>query len=478
VNLGVLVQRICALGYEEVSVAEAGYKVFLRKEPFLRKVLVVNDNSDSFPQWKEFLKRSVLPLQGEDSAFTVALLLPSGEKVSSFLAEFNWIETIWSISGYGVKTIKKASGAEQHWMIEERLIASTQYPVPEQKEEVMIYRGSFLPYLLLAVNLLLFILTIMSGDSQDVETLIRMGAKYNPLIWLGEWWRLLTSLFLHAGFLHFFMNSYALYQLGVVVERLFGQARFFFIYFFSGISGSAASTLFRPEAISVGASGAIFGLFGALVYFGIRKPVVSRRFFGRSLWMTIGINLLLGFTIPGIDYVAHLGGLFGGLLCAAAVGLGQKDYLQRRWFWRGACLLSLLVLVWLALTPPAVNWYQPLEAGRIALQQGDIGQALSSLEKSYRLNPEGSLTKNYLLEAYIYRLERLYEENDLAEIIKTYQRMIQIEDYWVYHFNLGRAYLNQQKYANAKREFTEVLRLKPGNKEARRILEVLEEYGY
>lgn len=477
-NLVVLMERICALGYEEVSVAEAGYKVFLRKEPFLRKVLVLSDNSDSFLQWKEFLKRSVLPLQGEDSAFTVALLLPSGEKVSPFLAEFNWIETIWSISGYGVKTIKKVSGVEQHWMIEERLIASTLYPEPEQKEEVVIYRGSFLPYLLLAVNLLLFILTIMSGDSQDVETLIKMGAKYNPLIWLGEWWRLLTPLFLHAGFLHFFMNSYALYQLGTVVERLFGKERFFFIYFFSGIFGSAASTLFRPEEISVGASGAIFGLFGGLVYFGIRKPAVSRRFFGRSLWMTIGINLLLGFTIPGIDYVAHLGGLFGGLLCAAAVGLGQKDYLQRRWFWRGTCLLSLFVLVWLALTPPTVNWYQPLEAGRVALQSGDTDKAISCLERSYHLNPNSSLAKNYLLQAYISRLPQLYEDRDLVELAKIYKRMIQIEDDWRFHFDLGQVYFEQRKYAKAKREFAEVLRLNPGNKEARNILEILKEHGY
>ena len=199
----------------------------------------------------------------------------------------------------------KESSAEQHWMIEERLISSTLYPVPQQqKEEVVIYKGSILPYLLLAVNLLLFILTMMHGNSQDIEVLIRMGAKYNPGIWLGEWWRLFTPLFLHAGFLHFSMNSYALYQLGVVVERLFGRGRFFFIYFCSGIFGSAAGAFFRPEVISGGASGRSWPVRCLSIFWAESLQLPAG--FGRSLWVTIGVTLL-GFIIPGIDYIAHLG---------------------------------------------------------------------------------------------------------------------------------------------------------------------------
>ena len=136
------------------------------------------------------------------------------------------------------------------------------------------------------------------------------------------------------------------------------------------------------------------------------------------------------------------------------------------------------VVVWLALTPPAVNWYQPFEEGRIALQQGNTAQAISSLEESYHLKPDNSLVRTYLLQAYISSLPQLYKEKDSEAIIRTYQRMIQIEDYWVYHFNLGRTYFYQQQYAAAKREFVEVLRLNPENQDARRILQILEEHGY
>ena len=131
-------------------------------------------------------------------------------------------------------------------------------------------------------------------------------------------------LFLHAGWEHFLFNSFALFQLGGLVEHFFGEGRFFWIYFGAGLFGTVASTLFQPDTVSVGASGAIFGLLGALLYFSIRRPQVAKGLFGRRLWGTLALNLVLGFVLPRIDYMGHLGGLIGGLLWAYALGFGEK----------------------------------------------------------------------------------------------------------------------------------------------------------
>ena len=99
-------------------------------------------------------------------------------------------------------------------------------------------------------------------------TLIEVGAKYTPLLLDGEWWRLVTTMFIHIGFLHLMMNSLALYFLGTLVERMYGSLRFFGIYVVAGITGSIVS-IWTNLSIGAGASGAIFGLFGALLYFGL-----------------------------------------------------------------------------------------------------------------------------------------------------------------------------------------------------------------
>jgi rhomboid protease GluP len=150
---------------------------------------------------------------------------------------------------------------------------------------------------------------------------VEWGATQHYLIEQGEWWRLITATFLHAGFLHILLNGYALYVIGMDLEGLVGRARFAAIYAISGLAGSVASFAFSPANVSgVGASGAIFGLVGALgVYFGLH-----RRLFGRvgnlQFWniiIVIVLNLAIGFShfFP-IDNAAHVGGLLAG----AAVG--------------------------------------------------------------------------------------------------------------------------------------------------------------
>nr|WP_267917672.1 rhomboid family intramembrane serine protease [Lederbergia citrisecunda] len=163
-----------------------------------------------------------------------------------------------------------------------------------------------------------------SGGTTNTETLIKYGAKYNPLILNGEWWRFVTPMFIHIGFIHLAMNTLALYYLGTAVEKMFGHSRFVFIYLFSGFMGTLASFVFSPS-LSAGASGAIFGCFGALLYLGFSYPQIFFRTMGMDVITVIIINLIFGFTTTGIDNAGHIGGLIGGFLATGSVHFPRKQ---------------------------------------------------------------------------------------------------------------------------------------------------------
>ena len=131
----------------------------------------------------------------------------------------------------------------------------------------------------------------------------------------GEYWRLVTPILVHGSLIHLGFNMYALWIIGPTVETLYGSPRYLFIYLACAVAGSTASYVFSPALFSVGASGAVFGLFGVLLVADrVHKPALTRN--ARNLTMQIGtliaINLVIGFTIPGIDNAAHIGGLLAG----------------------------------------------------------------------------------------------------------------------------------------------------------------------
>ncbi len=478
-----LANRLSALGYHWRFSGD-GFFVFLREEPFLRRVLVIGNGEEPVERWRRFIGEEVLPHRHEGYPFSVGILLTGEAQVFSYLSELPWVEVIWAVTGTGVKMLKPHSRwgpyrrwGHRSWGVEDRLLSqafSPYRPADSAPEEIELYPPAVLTYLILFLNLSVFAASVWLSGTGSYEVLLRMGAKYNPRIWMGEYWRLLSPLFLHAGYAHFLINSFALFQLGRVVERLFGKVRFVFLYFFSGLLGSALSTIFRPEIISVGASGALFGLLGALIYFSLRKPVIARRFFGSSLWTVLGINLILGFVIPGIDWLGHIGGFLGGLAGGAAVGLGKKDELRSRWLWRGVALGLTVLLLVLALTPPEIDWYRPLEEGRLALARGDLENAVSALELSYVRKPDHPLTKKYLLESYFRRGNQNYAKGDLAAAEADYLRGIALDNsLYGFHYNLGLVYYRQQRFPEARREFEKVLELDPENKAAREFLEYL-----
>jgi rhomboid protease GluP len=168
--------------------------------------------------------------------------------------------------------------------------------------------------LLIAANVLVFFWELSSGDTSDGRVLVRDGGLYGPYVAAGEWWRIFSAAFLHAGWLHIATNMFALYQVGTYVELLYGRARMAIIYVLAIIGSGIAVYFFNYDAPTVGASGAIFGLFGALTAAGLRLGKPGRDLVQQSAGIII-LNLVLGFTVfRFVSNAAHIGGLIAGAL--------------------------------------------------------------------------------------------------------------------------------------------------------------------
>ena len=150
---------------------------------------------------------------------------------------------------------------------------------------------------------------------------MNFGAVSGPLIRNGDYYRLITSGFLHIGIIHLLCNMYSLYLIGPTIEHFFGKLKYIIIYLFSIIMGSLFAMLFQGNStISAGASGAIFGLLGALLYFGFSYRGYMGNKVINEVLSVILINLFIGFSISGISNAAHIGGLIGGFLISNMLG--------------------------------------------------------------------------------------------------------------------------------------------------------------
>lgn len=191
-------------------------------------------------------------------------------------------------------------------------------------ERVFKPKVEYITYGLIAINVIVFLLTYILGNgSADSETLFRFGANYGEAVKNGEVYRLLTSIFLHAGIIHLLLNMYSLKIIGGQLETYLGKWRYLFVFLMSGISGSLLSCIFSNN-LSVGASGAIFGLLGSFIYFGYHYRLFFNTVLKSQVIPIVLLNLIIGFILPGIDNAAHIGGLVGGYIFTKAVGLSDK----------------------------------------------------------------------------------------------------------------------------------------------------------
>lgn len=228
--------------------------------------------------------------------------------------------------------------------------------------------------LLIAANLLIFVLmlgagaSLWHGNQNDIQ--LAWGANFAPATQDGQWWRLGSALFLHFGLLHLGMNMWALWDGGQLVERAYGSPRFAAIYFGSGLTGNLLSLVNQGnQAISGGASGAIFGIYGALLVFLWRErqalPSGEFRWLFRAASLFTLVSIALGLFVPGIDNSAHIGGLLSGmllaLLLARPIFISESPSRRSRLLVAGTLVAALALLI-LRLPEPAYVWHEEVAA--------------------------------------------------------------------------------------------------------------------
>jgi membrane associated rhomboid family serine protease len=238
-----------------------------------------------------------------------------------------------------------------------------------------------LAQVLVGANVMIFVAMVVTmviptgGSSLDLSALLRdfpgelkvhFGANFGPYTLTGEWWRLLTYMFLHGGFMHIAFNMWCLWDLGALCESLYGRWTFAAIYLITGVAGGLASVAWNPGVLSVGASGAIFGLAGALLasfYLGeFSVPKVAIQGTLRSLLFFVGFNVVFGAIVSGVDNACHVGGLLSGLVFGALIARAAPDprhYLRR-------LLIFLAIFLVLAASAVGIAHYHslPFRLGR------------------------------------------------------------------------------------------------------------------
>lgn len=262
---------------------------------------------------------------------------------------------------------------------------------------------------LIGANIVIWLMMTLAGGSTDTGVLRSFGAMFGPLIAEGEYWRLFSAMFLHAGGFHLAFNMIALWLVGGTVERLFGHFRFGAMYVLAGLAGSVVSYLLNPVSVAVGASGAVFGVLGALAAFFVTQRQLMGKMGQRNLTIILflaAINLVVGFVVPSIDQWAHLGGLAGGFaigyvlapryqVVRSELGASARVVEVGRPFDRwwvvpvAVAILAVGVFLWNPTIPE--NAISIAYKAERSLEKGDYTTALAQADRAIELSPEEGL---------------------------------------------------------------------------------------
>lgn len=234
------------------------------------------------------------------------------------------------------KVISKTTGVMGMFQMTEELNDKT---ISEDKKLAKVFKESKAPILTMALILInVFVYFLMMFN---YESFVQNLGNHFVYLQRGEVWRLITSMFLHGDVIHLMSNMLALYMVGPMIEKYYGKGKYAIIYFVSGIIGNLLSAVLG-DYFGIGASGAIFGLFGALMYFGYKYRATLDGFLRSGIVPVIVLNLILSVIVPGIDFYGHIGGLLGGVLITYTLGVTNKSDLREKI--NGIIITVILVL--------------------------------------------------------------------------------------------------------------------------------------
>lgn len=318
------------------------------------------------------------------------------------------------------------------------------------------------------INVAVFLGMLFAGvsilDNPAGQDLVHWGANFGPYTLGGQYWRLLTCVFVHGSLLHIAFNMWCLWDLGALAESLYGHWTFAVVYLLAGIGGSLGSVIWNPNVLSVGASGAIFGIAGALIAsfylgeFSLPRAAIAGTL--RSVVTFVGYNLVFGAVMSRVDNAAHIGGLVTGLILGALIAKAAPDRDQP--FQRVAVLALGLVLIgggtawWLY----SRDYIRHMQRGRGFLAQNQTDQAIAEFQSVVRRRPDFAPAHSALGQAYGVK-------GDYAGAEKEFKRAIELnpknEDSYYY---LGFAYLDQKKLPQAREAFQRILSWNPNSADA------------
>jgi len=319
-----------------------------------------------------------------------------------------------------------------------------------------------LTQIIFGANVMVFVAMVLaSGPSLDFngQVMVHFGANYGPFTLSGQWWRLLTYMFLHGGLMHIAFNMWCLWDLGALCESLYGRWTFAAIYLTTGIAAGLASVAWNPGVLSVGASGAIFGLAGALIAsfslgeFSVPRVAISGTL--RSLLFFVGFNVLFGTLSPGIDNGAHGGGLVSGLIFGALIARLAPEH--DRPLKRVGVLLFMVLLI--AGSAVGVRRWrgEGITFGSAIAAERNVDRMIGELQKRVRQSPQDASAHYALAHAYLSKEQFPEGESELKRVLDLEPTNASAR------MDLAATYLNQEQFSDAQGEFAKLIAQKPDN---------------